>query len=105
MTQKPTSVSDLLGKAGGMLERLRDGASEADRVLGAVRRHLPGDLRERVWGASLRGDHLTVMVASAAWATRIRYQAPALKQALAAELGPIERIAVKVRPAGAQPRG
>lgn len=105
MTQKPTSVSDLLGKAGGVLERLRDGASQADRVLGAVRRHLPADLRERVWGASLRAGHLTVMVASAAWATRIRYQAPQLRQALAPELGQIERMSVKVRPAGAEPRG
>ncbi len=101
MPQKPTSVSDLLGKPGGVLERLRNGAGEADRVLSAVRQALPGELRERVWGASVREGTLTLLVTSASWATRIRYRAPALRQVLGADLGvDLERVAVRVRPVG-----
>ena len=46
----------------------------------------------------MKDGTLTVLVHSAAWGTRLRYQAPLFKDALAAELGnAIERVVVKVR--------
>jgi hypothetical protein len=102
--EKPTSVSDLLGKGHGLLERLRQGSAKADETLQAVRGVLPDGLGEHVWGATVRDRTLTVLVASAAWATRIRYHAPDLKDEAAARLGiEIDRVLVRARPAGATP--
>lgn len=96
--KKPTSVSDLLDQGQGLLGRLRDGTAEADRALRALRRALPPELAGQVWAAATRDGTLTVFVRSAAWGTRIRYLAPRLMVALAAELGvEIGRIKVKVR--------
>ena len=81
-----------------MLRRLREGTLEANRTLAGLRRHLPPELAREVWGAVMREGTLTVLVRSAAWGTRLRYQAPRFKDALAAELGSaIERVVVKVR--------
>jgi hypothetical protein len=96
--KKPTVVSDLLGKTQGVLQRLREGTASAERTLTVVRRVFPPDLADAVWGAVLRDGRLTVLVRSAAWGTRIRYEAPRLHDRLVAELGaPIEEIKVKVR--------
>ena len=97
--EKPTSVSDLLAKGQGLVERLRRGTAEADRALQAVRAALPEGLGEQVWGAAVRDGTLTVLVASAAWATRVRYHAPGLKDDVAGQLGmALEKVQVKVRP-------
>jgi hypothetical protein len=99
--EKPTSVRDLLAKGQGLVERLRRGSAEADRALLAVRAALPEDLGERVWGAAVRDGTLTVLVASAAWATRVRYHAPGLKEDVGERLGvPLQRVQVRVRPPG-----
>jgi hypothetical protein len=96
--KKPTSVSDLLAHGQGMLGRLREGTAEAERTLAALRRHLPPEVAEQVWGAIAKDRTLTVLVRSAAWGTRLRYQAPGFKHALADELGiAIDRVVVKVR--------
>jgi hypothetical protein len=99
--EKPTSVRDLLAKGQGLVERLRKGSAEADRALSAVREALPEGLGERVWGAAVRDGTLTVLVASAAWATRVRYHAPGLKDDVGQRLGvALERVQVRVRPRG-----
>lgn len=99
-TGKPIAVSDLLAQRQGVLHELRSGASTADRTLAALRRQLPAELAAQVWGASLRQGTLTLLTGSAAWGTRLRYQAPALSAGLARELGaPIERVVVRVRSA------
>lgn len=96
--KKLTSVSDLLAGGQGMLRRLREGAVQADRTLAEVRRQLPPELAREVWAAAMSGPTLTLLVRSAAWGTRLRYQAPRLKDALAGELGvAIDRVVVKVR--------
>lgn len=89
-----------------MLERLRQGSAQADRTLQAVREALPEDLAGHVWGAAVRDGQLTVLVASAAWATRLRYHAPGLKEDVAGRLGTaLAKVTVRVRPPGATPRG
>jgi hypothetical protein len=97
-SKKPTAVSDLLAKGPGTLSRLREGVAQADRTLAALRRHLPGELAQQAWGASLKDGTLTILVRSAAWGTRLRYLAPQFSEALAAELAaPVSRVKVKVR--------
>jgi hypothetical protein len=96
--KKLTPVSDLLAQGSGMLKRLREGTLEADRTLRGLKGHLPPELAQEVWGAGMRDTTLVVLVRSAAWGTRVRYQAPRFKDQLAAELGvAIERVVVKVR--------
>lgn len=103
--KKPTAVSELLQKGQGLLERLRQGSSQADETLRAVRAELPGEFAQQVWGASARAGTLTVLVTSAAWATRVRYHAPGLREQVARRLGvTLERITIRVRPAGPMPR-
>jgi len=100
--KKLTPVSDLLAHGSGMLKRLREGTQEADRTLAGLRRQLPPELAQEVWGAVMRDGTLTVLVRSAAWGTRLRYLAPRFKDALATELGrTVERVVVKVRSGGA----
>ncbi len=100
--KKPTVVSHLLEQGEGMLQRLRTGAAEADRVTRALKGALPAELAAEVFSASLRGTTLTAFVRSAAWGTRLRYVAPKLTGRLSAELGaPVEGITVQVR---AKPR-
>jgi len=96
--KKPTPVSDLLARAGGRLAELREGTTEAARTLELTRRRLPPELAPRVFGAVFKEGTLTLLVGSAAWATRLRYLAPRFQQPLAADLGAvIERVVVKVR--------
>ncbi|MGA1578833.1 MAG: DciA family protein [Steroidobacteraceae bacterium] len=98
--QKPTEVSQLLRNSQGTLKKLQDAALAASRTLEVVRACLPEPLGAEVWGASVRGQTLTLLVTSAAWGTRIRFQAAALREAL--EPGPegrIARVVVRVRPA------
>lgn len=99
--QKPTAVKDLLGNGQGLLQQLRQGSRQADRALQAVREALPQGLASHVWGASVRTRTLTLLVASAAWATRIRYHAPGLREDVGRALAqPIDRVRVRVRPSG-----
>ena len=85
-----------------MLKRLRLGTLEAERCLAALRKLLPPEIAREVTSATLRGTTLTAFIPSAAWGTRLRYVAPKLIGAIAAELGaPVEEIKVKVR---AKPR-
>ena len=95
---KPLSINDLLRGSSAALQGLRGKTEAADAALVAVRQALPADLRGRVWGAALAGEALTVLVESPAWASRIRYAVPEAKPRWAAELGPIGRVVVRVRP-------
>lgn len=89
----------MLAKGQGLLERLREGSARAASVLDAVRASLPPELAGHVLGASVKGATLTLLVDSAAWGTRIRYQAPQLCGAVAGRLGmELSRAVVRVRP-------
>ena len=69
----------------------------------AVQDALPEGLGTHVWGAAVRDRTLTVLVASAAWATRVRYHAPGLREDVSRRLSvEVERVQVRVRPPGAR---
>ena len=81
-----------------MLRRLREGTRDAERTLSVLKEHLPQEVADQVFGATLKDGTLTVLVRSAAWGTRLRYLAPAITDRLGAGLGgAIERLKVKVR--------
>jgi len=81
-----------------MLKRLREGTRDAERTLSVLKGHLPPEVANQVFGASLKDGTLTVLVRSAAWGTRLRYLAPEFTDRLGAGLGAtIEKLKVKVR--------
>lgn len=85
-----------------MLEQLRRGSAQAQSALQAVQDALPEGLGAHVWGAAVRDRTLTVLVASAAWATRVRYHAPQLREDVSRRLSvEVDRVQVRVRPQGA----
>lgn len=91
----------MLGKGQGIFQRLRQGSAQAQTALQAVQEALPDGLGARIWGAAVRDGTLTVLVESAAWATRVRYHAPGLKEDVSRRLSVgIERVQVRVRPPG-----
>lgn len=97
--EKPTEVSQLLRNSQGTLKKLQDAAQVATRTLEGVRACLPERLGAEVWGATVRGRTLTVLVSSAVWATRVRFEASRLREAVSAgPQGSITRVVVRVRP-------
>jgi hypothetical protein len=99
--RNPISLSELLAKGNPTLERLKQGVKAADAALVAVRHNLADDVRDHVWAATYAEGHLTLLVDAAGWATRVRYAVPALKTGVGAALGrPVEKVTVRVRPAG-----
>ncbi|MCU0974835.1 MAG: DUF721 domain-containing protein [Steroidobacteraceae bacterium] len=64
-----------------------------------MRAELPAEPAGHVLAASVKEGTLTLLVDSAAWATRIRYEAPGLSGPVGRRLGvDITRTVVRVRP-------
>lgn len=69
-------------------------------MLLTVRECLPPDCSGSVWAAAQKGGELTIMVASPSDATRLHYELPDLRAALAGRLPePVSKITLRVRPA------
>jgi len=84
------------------LRELAKGAAAAGELATLVRESLPEALRGHVVTAARRGDDIVVIVDSAAWATRVRYAGPSVRERLEAR-GEIlaGRLRVRVgRPTG-----
>jgi hypothetical protein len=74
--------------------QLAQKAAAAASLRVKVQQFLPEALRPHVVAAARRSDDLVVIVDSAAWAARVRYAGPKLKEQLA---GAGEVVAGKVR--------
>lgn len=74
----------LLTAAGGPLAALAQIGRERDRLLAEVRRQLPAELAAAVHSAALERGCLRLGVSGGAWAARLRFLAPQLRQRLAA---------------------
>lgn len=97
--REPRQLKDLL--AGSDLSRLVERAREAGELDARVRALLPEGLGAHVTGAAFHEPEgeVVVLVDSAAWASRIRFHAPALVAQLAPRYdGAVTRVRVKVRP-------
>jgi hypothetical protein len=90
-------LKPLFSDLDGSLLELARGASRAGAFASLVRQSLPEPLRAHVVNATRRGDDLVVIVESAAWAARVRYAGPALRERLEAASQPIiGKIRVRV---------
>lgn len=95
--QKLKSINELLQSDGRRLGALKSRSAERSVVLQHVRAALPPQLREIVESAGLAHGRLTVGVAGAAWASRLRYATDMLRLRVGAALGqPIQSVRIKV---------
>jgi hypothetical protein len=96
----PKSINELLGTGGARLGALRARALDRRVALEHVRAALPPQLAATVVSAGVLDGTLTISVAGASWAARLRYVTDSLKlrvgQSLAAD---IHRVRIKVTPA------
>jgi hypothetical protein len=100
--EKLKSIRELLHRDGKRLGALKSRAAERNMVLEQVRSALPPKLKEYVVSAGLEHGRLTIGVAGAAWASRLRYSTEAVRVQVAAALGiDIPSVRIKVVP----PRG
>jgi hypothetical protein len=76
------ALKTLFSDPGGRLLELAGEAKAASELAAVVRRSLPAVLQPHVLTAVRRGDDLVVIVDSAAWAARVRYAGPRLRERL-----------------------
>lgn len=94
-------LKPLFAELDGSLLELARAAGTVDAFASLVRQSLPEHLRSHVVTAARRGEDLVVVVESAAWAARVRYAGPRLRDRLEATGAPVTgKIRVRVgRPA------
>lgn len=99
-------LKPLFSGLGQGLKDLALGAAAAEELGAAVRAALPEALAGHVVAAVRRGEDLVVIVDSAAWATRVRYAGPRLRERLREGGRPVNgKLRVRVgRPAPPPPR-
>ena len=99
-------LKPLFSELTGGLLKLARGAAEAAPLGTVVRECLPEALRTHVVAAARRGDDLVVIVDSAAWAARVRYAGPRLREQLQTLGEPVAgRVRVKVGKGAARGSG
>lgn len=77
---RPKLLKDLL--AGRSLAGLAERAAATDRLARRIQGLLPAELAAHVTGANIRDRRLIILVDSPAWASRLRFEAPALRRQL-----------------------
>jgi len=95
------TLKPLFGGPNPGLEQLAKRAAAAESLTTMVQRELPGGLGDHVVSAVRRDDDLVIIVDSAAWAARVRYAGPRMKEQLAALGEPVAgKVRVRVRGRG-----
>jgi hypothetical protein len=96
---KAKSIKELLNIGGSRLTAITSRAANRKVVLEQVRAALPGELAAVVVSADIADGRLTVCVASATWAARLRYSTDVLKSLVGQSSGEIlTAVRVKVIP-------
>jgi hypothetical protein len=95
----PQGLEDIMKKQGWLagLQRVR---SDQQAWLERVAALLPEELRGSLVNVVRRGEQLTVLTASAAWSSRVRFALAALEPQLLADAPDIVKVVVRVSPAG-----
>ena len=78
--RRPKLLKDLL--AGRSLAGLAERAAATDRLARRIQGLLPPELAAHVTGANVRDRRLVILVDGPAWASRLRFEAPALRRRL-----------------------
>ncbi len=93
------SIKELLRAGGKRLGGLKARRHERTMVLEEVRSALPTPLAQRVVSAGFEGGKLTLGVAGAPWASRLRYAADILRLRVGASLGvTVQSVRIRVVP-------
>lgn len=96
---KPKSISELLKVGGKRLSDLKAKSQQRTHTLDHVRAALPAKLAEHVVSAGVENGRLTIGVAGATWAARLRYATDTLKLQVGGALGvEIASVRIKVVP-------
>jgi hypothetical protein len=97
--QKPKGINELLKSGGKRLSSLREGLVARDATLRQVCAALPVELARAVVTAGIQEGKLTIGVAGAAWAARLRYSTETLRSHLTRSAGThIVSVHIKVIP-------
>jgi hypothetical protein len=96
---KPKSINDLLRGGGPRIGALAARAEARRTTLEHVRAALSPALAATVVSAGLEHGQLTVGVADASWASRLRYATDTLRQRVSGSLGTlVVRVRIRVVP-------
>ncbi len=97
--QKPKSINELLKSGGKRLTELQSRSVERSTVLEHVCAALPPKLAEYVMTAGIESGRLTIGVAGAPWAARLRYVTETLRMRVGNSMKvDIQTIRIKVVP-------
>ncbi len=97
--QNPKRINELLNSRGKRLSSLREALAARGATLQQVCAALPEELARAVVTAGIRDGKLTIGVAGAAWAARLRYSTEALRNHITTSGGTqIVSVHIKVVP-------
>src|SRR5271170_4512635 len=97
---KPKSINELLKTGGKRLTDLQAKSRARISLLEHVRAALPQTLADHVVSAGIEEGRLTIGVASATWAARLRYVTETLRMRVGGSAGAdIQSVRIKVVPA------
>jgi len=97
--KEPKSIKSVLLEQNSALASLSERAAQSQSLLGQVQHSLPHAMRDSIYAANLEDSQLTLVCASAQWATRLRFYSETLMQDFAADHKiRIKTIRLKVRP-------
>jgi hypothetical protein len=94
--QNSKSLSELLARGGKRLSLLTERIAQRSEIVEQVRVVLPARLAESVVSAGLEEGRLTIGVAGAVWASRLRYSTEAIRKRVAKSSGK-EVLSVRIR--------
>ena len=98
------TVGEVLRHPSGVLEQLMARAGHLVRLSGIFRAYLPPLLRDHAVLLRLDAERWEVQTDSAAWATRLRYALPTIRQALGQQLNiTLPKPRIRVMPAAVPP--
>jgi hypothetical protein len=97
--KKTRSIKELLNTGGKRLSDLKQKSRERSLALEHVRAALPQPLARSIVSAGLDRGQLTIGVAGAAWAARLRYATDTLSARVSSSMGAdIQKIRIRVVP-------
>ena len=97
--KKPKSINELLGGSGKRLSDLKAKTQARTRAFEHVCAALPSPLAQSIVSAGLEHGQLTIGVAGAAWAARLRYVTEALRVQVGSSMRvDIQKVRIKVVP-------
>jgi hypothetical protein len=97
--KRPKSINELISRGGKRLSDLRAKAEARTRAFEHVCAALPSPLARNIVSAGVEHGQLTIGVAGAAWAARLRYVTEALRAQVGSSMSvDIQRVRIKVVP-------